>query len=221
MKFKTLFITLVVSLFFVGIVQAADYGLKAAVNATGGALPTSIKGATTLPELAGVIVNVALSLLGIVFFGLMLYAGITWMKAMGSSEDVTKAKDIMQAAIIGLIIVGAAYAITSFVFSSLGQSGGPASGGGGGTIVQDGSACSDPAGGKGYKWNCRGGSGVKSCSSDVAFCDSPCRFNSSKSTCMLEATCKANPAWKAGNATSCPGSEAGTICCLTDVTQDK
>lgn len=221
MKFKTLFIALTLSLVLVGVVQAADYGLKATLNATQGALPTNIKGATSLPELAGVIVNVALSLLGIVFFALMLYAGITWMKAMGSSEDVTKAKDIMQAAIIGLIIVGAAYAITSFVFSSLGQGGGGGGGGGGATTIQDGSPCPDPAGGKGYKWNCRAGSGVKSCSADVAVCDSPCRFNSSKSTCMLESSCKANTAWKVGSATSCPGSETGTVCCLTDVTQDK
>ena len=220
MKFKTLFIALALSLVLVTVAQAADYGLKATLNATQGSLPTNIKGATSLPELAGVIVNVALSLLGIVFFALMLYAGITWMKAMGSSEDVTKAKEIMQAAIIGLIIVGAAYAITSFVFSSLGQSGG-AGNTGGSTSIQDGSACADPSGGKGYKWNCRAGSGVKSCSADVAVCDSPCRFNSSKSTCMLESACKANSAWKAGSATSCPGSEAGTVCCLTDVTQDK
>jgi len=221
MKFRYLIITLALSLFLVGMVQANDYGLKATLNATQGALPTNIKGATSLPELAGVIVNVALSLLGIIFFGLMLYAGITWMKAMGNSEDVSKAKEIMQAAIIGLVIVAASYAITSFVFSSLGQGTSAGTGGGGGATVADGSACSDPGGGQSYKWNCRGGASVKSCSSDTAFCDSPCRFKSSKSTCMLEATCKANSAWKAGSASDCPGSPAGTVCCLTDVTQDQ
>lgn len=130
MKFKILLIISVLSLILVGVAHATDYGLKATVDATQGSLPTSIKGATTLAGLAGVIVKTGLSLIGIVFLGLMLYAGIVWMKSMGASEDVERAKEIIQSSIIGLIIVSAAYAITSFVFTNLASDGGSGSGGG-------------------------------------------------------------------------------------------
>lgn len=84
-------------------------------------LPSTIAGQSTIPKVIGAVVGVLLSMVGIVFFGLTLYAGIKWMMAMGNTEDVEKAKDTLTAAIIGLVIVLAAYAITSFVFSSLGS----------------------------------------------------------------------------------------------------
>ncbi|GEM_PF-2476176 len=131
MRFKIfILISIFFSLFLFCPVQA-KYGLEETQKATGGDLPTSVGGASSLPALAGKIVNVALSLIGILFFCLMLYAGITWMKAMGSSEDVTKAKDMITQAIIGLVIVMMAYAISNFVFSSLGATGGGSGGGGG------------------------------------------------------------------------------------------
>ncbi|MFA6548146.1 MAG: pilin [Candidatus Magasanikbacteria bacterium] len=221
MRFKIfIIIGAIFSLFLFCPVQAADYGLKATVDATGGSLPTSIKGAKTIPELAGIIVNAGLSLVGIIFFLLMLYAGINWMKAMGNTEEVTKAKDMIIQAVIGLVIVMAAYAATNFVFTSLGASGGGGGPSGGGTTITDGTACNGPSGETGYKWNCRGGAGVKSCSSDVAKCDSPCRFGDSKSTCMEKSVCAANITWTDGGTSKCPGS-TGAVCCKTDVTQDK
>jgi len=114
-----------VSLIALGFLFSADlvlsagdtYGLDTAADK--GGLKTLFAG-KTLPGLAGDIVGVGLSLVGIVFFGLMLYAGVRWMSAMGKTEDVQKAKDTLEAAAIGLVIVLAAYAITRFVFGSLG-----------------------------------------------------------------------------------------------------
>lgn len=123
MRFK---IFIIISLFFSIFLfvpahaKEGDYGLGAAVEATKGSLPKTIGTASNLPELAALIINVALSLTGILFFILMLYAGITWMKAMGNTEDVTKAKEMITQAIIGLVIIMAAYAISNFVFTSLG-----------------------------------------------------------------------------------------------------
>jgi len=68
----------------------------------------------------GTVISTALSLLGTIFFGLMIYAGILWMTAQGKEEKVEKAKDIIIAAIIGLAITMSAYAITFFVTSKLG-----------------------------------------------------------------------------------------------------
>jgi TRAP-type C4-dicarboxylate transport system permease small subunit len=67
------------------------------------------------------IISVALMVLAFVFFGLTLYAGLRWMTAQGNEEMVTKSKEILKAAIIGLVIVTASYALTKFIFSQLAQ----------------------------------------------------------------------------------------------------
>lgn len=68
----------------------------------------------------GNILGLALSFLGIIFFLVIIAAGIIWMMAMGSPEKAEKAKDMLEAAVIGLIIILGAYAITKFVFKSIG-----------------------------------------------------------------------------------------------------
>lgn len=65
-----------------------------------------------------VIVGV-LSLAGTIFLVLTVYAGILWMTAAGNEDQVTKAKDIVSQAVIGLAITLAAYAITAFVTGKL------------------------------------------------------------------------------------------------------
>ena len=65
-------------------------------------------------------IQIVLSFVGVVFLILMIYGGFLWMTARGVEEQVTKAKNIIIAAIIGLIIVIAAYAISYFVIKQLG-----------------------------------------------------------------------------------------------------
>lgn len=72
-----------------------------------------------LPILIGRIIRVLLSLLGVIFLVLMVYAGFLWMTARGESEPVDKAKDIIRQAIIGIIIVFLAYALTGFIINSI------------------------------------------------------------------------------------------------------
>ena len=74
---------------------------------------------TTISSIAGTAVSVFLSILGIIFIVLMLYGGYLWMTARGSEEQLTKAKELIQAAVIGLIIIVAAYAISFFIFNWL------------------------------------------------------------------------------------------------------
>jgi hypothetical protein len=66
-----------------------------------------------------IIVAEVLSFLGVIFMILMLYGGYVWMKARGNEADVKRARDIMIDAVIGLIIVAAAYAISYFVVGYL------------------------------------------------------------------------------------------------------
>ncbi len=108
----------VICLLFVGgsVVYAQNYGLEATAGAAGlqrGDVPT----------LAGSIIGTALSMIGVLFFVLMVYGGFLWMIARGNEEQVRKAKDTIIEATIGLIVVLSSYAITNFVFSSLQASG--------------------------------------------------------------------------------------------------
>ncbi|MEK7620416.1 MAG: hypothetical protein AAB413_04240 [Patescibacteria group bacterium] len=73
----------------------------------------------TLPELIGNIIAVLLSVLGIIFVVLVVYAGFLYLTAGGETEKVKKAKTLLTQSIIGLIIIVAAYAIAAFVIDAL------------------------------------------------------------------------------------------------------
>ncbi len=70
---------------------------------------------TALSEKVGGIIKIAMTLVGTLFLALTVYAGFLWMTASGNEEQVTKATNILKMAVIGLIIVVAAYGITAFV----------------------------------------------------------------------------------------------------------
>jgi len=87
-----------------------DVAKGAGYNPSGSATPVSI---------VGNIVGYASALLGIVFTILTIYAGFLWMTAQGNEEQIGKAKKMLTNAVIGMVIVGAAYAISSFVISNI------------------------------------------------------------------------------------------------------
>jgi uncharacterized membrane protein len=72
-------------------------------------------------EWAGILINAFLSVLGVVFLILALYGGFIWMKAKGNEKEVERAKDVLTNAIIGIIIVFVAYAISRFLIGVLTQ----------------------------------------------------------------------------------------------------
>ena len=61
------------------------------------------------------IINIALGLLGTIAVVLVIYAGFMWMTSSGNTEKVDKAKQILWASVLGLIIILSSYAITNFV----------------------------------------------------------------------------------------------------------
>lgn len=67
----------------------------------------------------GMIIGAFTSIFGIMFLALMIYGGYKWMMASGRDEEITKAKATIRGAIIGLIIVVSAYAITYFISLAL------------------------------------------------------------------------------------------------------
>ena len=78
-----------------------------------------------VPNTIATIIKVLLGFLGMIFIILVIWAGYSWMTAGGNEEKVTKAKTTIYRAVIGLIIIVSAYAITHFVFGAIDGAGGP------------------------------------------------------------------------------------------------
>lgn len=60
-------------------------------------------------------IRFALGLLGMAFLGYTVYAGYLIMMARGNEEDVTKGKETLKTAVIGLVLILASYSITLLV----------------------------------------------------------------------------------------------------------
>ncbi len=73
----------------------------------------------TIGVIVAAVVRAALGLLGIIFLIIIIFAGYRWMTASGNEEAIKKAQDAIKRAIIGLVIVILAYAITAFIFNQL------------------------------------------------------------------------------------------------------
>ncbi len=99
-----------------GLNQTAAEGYLGDAKQTGS---LDAKVITNIPTTIGKVIGAGLAFIGIIFFVLMIYGGFTWMMARGNEQQVAKAKELIFAAIIGLIIVLAAYAITVYIGGQL------------------------------------------------------------------------------------------------------
>ena len=113
-----------------GIVLAAFLGLVLAPTATYTATSTfgleqvntglnGTLGNKDLRETIGQLINVALSLLGVIAVVIILAGGFKWMTSGGSEDKVGEARKMIFAGIIGLAVVLSAWAIALFVINKL------------------------------------------------------------------------------------------------------
>lgn len=72
-----------------------------------------------LSEIIGNIIQIVLSLLGLVAVVLIIIGGFQWMTSGGNEEKIKSAKKLMGSALVGLVIVILAYAIAAFVIGKL------------------------------------------------------------------------------------------------------
>ncbi len=87
------------------------------VGAKAGYDPATNEG--TVLSIVGTVISVALSLLGIIFIILIIYAGFRWMTAGGDEEQIKKSGATIRSAILGLLIVIGAFAIWLFISNVL------------------------------------------------------------------------------------------------------
>ena len=104
---------------FVAVVGGAHYALAAKADDTGftaTAKTAGLSNAQPISQIVGQLVNAVISLVGTILVVLIIYAGFLWMTAQGAEEKVKKAKAILTNAVIGMIIIFAAYSISDFIF---------------------------------------------------------------------------------------------------------
>jgi len=65
--------------------------------------------------LIGRIINAVLGIVGSLALAMFIYGGFIWMTSTGNAEQVTKGKNILIWATIGLVIIFSAYALVNFV----------------------------------------------------------------------------------------------------------
>jgi len=108
----------------VGIFFSPQFVLAEGVDVLGGLRTTAKQGGlftkdATLQSSIGRVIGFVLAFVGVIFFALIVYGGFLWMTAAGNPEQVKKAKGLIVNSIIGLVIILAAYSITSFIFSGI------------------------------------------------------------------------------------------------------
>ena len=94
-------------------------GLNATAKKTGHTELAIFKDGASLPQVIGQVIKFLLSFLGIFFLGLIIYGGFLWMTDRGNQDQVKKAQSVLRNAVIGLIIVLAAYGITAYIMELL------------------------------------------------------------------------------------------------------
>ncbi|MFA6227559.1 MAG: lamin tail domain-containing protein, partial [Patescibacteria group bacterium] len=102
------------------LVWAAVFAVGNFVLAQAPAAPTleslsGVFGTASLGMIIGRILQILFGLLGVVVVLLIIYGGFTWMTAGGDPDKVNKAKRTIYNAIIGLVIIFSAFAVTTFL----------------------------------------------------------------------------------------------------------
>jgi hypothetical protein len=103
-----------------------SFALARSVLAQSGVVPAPSGGGEgdyTLNDFVVLAINVSQIILGLVgslTLAMFVYGGVMFMISAGSSEKISKAKNIIVAALIGLIIVFSSWILIRFVVSSLG-----------------------------------------------------------------------------------------------------
>lgn len=116
-KFLALSLVLVFSLSFFNVVLANN--TPPSDNLTIVSLDNHI-GSDDIPLIIGRVISAVLGIVGSLSLLMFVYGGFTWMTAAGNEQNITKGKNIVIWATVGIFIVFFSYALIKFLFSSLG-----------------------------------------------------------------------------------------------------
>ncbi len=92
------------------------YGINNVSNGLNNSLPGA---GTDLRTIIARIINFALGFLGIIAVVIILAGGFKWMTAAGNEDKVAEARKLLVAGVIGLVIILAAWAVSTFVIGAI------------------------------------------------------------------------------------------------------
>ncbi len=75
--------------------------------------------AQPLPTILGNLVGVIVGYLGIFLIVAIFYAGLIWMTSGGNEDKIARAKGIIAASVIGMLLILMSYSIAGFIVTSL------------------------------------------------------------------------------------------------------
>ncbi len=78
-------------------------------------LPTN-----SVPMLIGRVIDAILGIVGSLALVMFIYGGFTWMTASGNEQSVTKGKNILMWAAVGLAVIFLSYALVKFIIKAIG-----------------------------------------------------------------------------------------------------
>lgn len=106
----------------------ANFALAGTISDTVNSFGGQVYGGSYTPpqQIAALIIHSVLTLLGIIFVALIMYGGFSIMTGQkeGKDKNINQGKNIIIYATIGLLIIIAAYSITTFVVTNLTNSAG-------------------------------------------------------------------------------------------------
>jgi len=88
-------------------------------NPLSGVCKAETTGQQCVQLIIGNVIKAALGVVGSIALLMMTWGGYRWLTAMGNSERVEKGKDTLIWAALGLVVIFAAYAITSYIIGKL------------------------------------------------------------------------------------------------------
>lgn len=115
---KIIILSLIISVFFLFL--NFDYSFAACDPDNGEVCLESPIPNTDPATFIGKIINVSLGLAGSLALLMFIYGGFTWMLAAGNDQRVTKGKNILTWATVGLVTIFTSYALVKFVLDAIG-----------------------------------------------------------------------------------------------------
>ena len=98
-------------------------------NASGNAstdFPNPLSGVTkgasgeaAIPLIIGQVIKSVLGIVGSLALAMFVYGGLIWMTAAGAPDKITKGKDVLVWASIGLLVIFSSYALVAFVIQGV------------------------------------------------------------------------------------------------------
>lgn len=81
--------------------------------------PLGNQSSKSIPEFLGQIISYAMGIIGSLALVMFIYGGLTWMLSGGNQEQVTKGKNTVMWAALGIALIFTSYALVRFVITAI------------------------------------------------------------------------------------------------------